>query len=227
MSSSARTASTAGSRGRPGWAAGSSTGSRSRATGRCARSNEGGRRSSSASCRAATAGSFRRTATRTTASAGGRARGRACASTCAASATSTASTSTRSRICRAAASRSAARARPAAGRCVLVGDAAGLVDPLSGDGIYEALLSARLAAAAILEARLDDYEQELDAALGRYAETSWKAKLVLDGHPRAAFAVARLPGVWNVIAGLITGDVTHPSDAHGLARPPLRLLARL
>ena len=47
------------------------------------------------------------------------------------------------------------------------------------------------------------------------------------GHPRAAFAVARLPGVWNVIAGLITGDVTHPSDAHGLARPPLRLLARL
>ena len=43
----------------------------------------------------------------------------------------------------------------------------------------------------------------------------------------AAFAVARLPGVWNVVAGLITGDVTHPSDAHGLARPPLRLLARL
>ena len=113
------------------------------------------------------------------------------------------------------------------GPVVLVGDAAGLVDPLSGDGIYEALLSARLAAAAILEARLDDYEQALDTALGRYAETSWKAKLVLDRHPRAAFAVARLPGMWNVIAGLITGDVTHPSDAHGLARPPLRLLARL
>jgi geranylgeranyl reductase family protein len=113
------------------------------------------------------------------------------------------------------------------GPVVLIGDAAGLVDPLSGDGIYEALLSARLAAAAILEARLDDYEQELEATLGRYAETSWKAKLVLDGHPRAAFAVARLPGVWNVVAGLITGDLTHPSDAHGLARPPLRLLARL
>ena len=108
-----------------------------------------------------------------------------------------------------------------------MGDAAGLVDPLSGDGIYEALLSARLAAAAILDARLQEYEHELDAALGRFAATSWKAKLVLDRHPRAAFAIARLPGVWNVIAGLITGDVAHPSDAGGLARPPLRLLARL
>jgi geranylgeranyl reductase family protein len=113
------------------------------------------------------------------------------------------------------------------GPVLLVGDAAGLVDPLSGDGIYEALVSARLAAAAILEDRLDDYEAELHGVLGRFAETSWRAKLVLDRHPRAAFEVARLPGVWPVIAGLITGDVTHPSDAHGFARPPLRLLARL
>ena len=118
---------------------------------------------------------------------------------------------------------SAARSGPV----VLVGDAAGLVDPLSGDGIYEALVSARLAAAAILERRLDTYEQELEAALGRYAATSWKAKLVLDRHPRASFAIARIPAVWNVIAGLLTGDVGHPSDARGLARPPLRLLARL
>ena len=39
----------------------------------------------------------------------------------------------------------------ARGPVLLVGDAAGLVDPLSGDGIYEALVSARLAAAAILD----------------------------------------------------------------------------
>src|SRR5438094_20946 len=35
------------------------------------------------------------------------------------------------------------------GRALLVGDAAGLVDPVSGDGIYEAFVSARLAAEAI------------------------------------------------------------------------------
>jgi len=113
------------------------------------------------------------------------------------------------------------------GPVLLVGDAAGLVDPLSGDGIYEALVSARLAAAAILAGRLDHYEEQLHLALGRFAETSWKAKLVLDRQPRAAFEIARLPAVWRVIAGLLSGDLTHPSDARGLARPPLRLLARL
>lgn len=115
----------------------------------------------------------------------------------------------------------------ARGRVLLTGDAAGLVDPLSGDGIYEALVSARLASEAILAGTLDEYEPRLEAALGRYAATSWKAKLVLDRHPRAAFEIARIPAVWRVLAGLLTGDVAHPGDARGLAAPPLRLLARL
>jgi geranylgeranyl reductase family protein len=115
----------------------------------------------------------------------------------------------------------------ARGPVLLVGDAAGLVDPLSGDGIYEALVSARLAAEAIVAGRLDTYETALAATLGRFAETSWKAKLVLDRHPRAAFQIARLPPVWRVVAGLLSGEVTHPSDARGLARAPLRVLARL
>ncbi len=42
-----------------------------------------------------------------------------------------------------------AGAPAARGRVLLVGDAAGLVDPLSGDGMYEAFVSAELAAAAI------------------------------------------------------------------------------
>ena len=113
------------------------------------------------------------------------------------------------------------------GPVLLVGDAAGLVDPLSGDGIYEALLSARLAAESILAGRLDEYSQALEHVLDRYARSSWKAKLVLDRHPRAAFEIVRFPPVWGVIAGLLTGELRHPSDARGLARPPLRLLARL
>ncbi len=44
---------------------------------------------------------------------------------------------------------------PARDNVVLVGDAAGLVDPLSGDGMYEAFTSARLAADAILAGDLD------------------------------------------------------------------------
>jgi len=115
----------------------------------------------------------------------------------------------------------------ARGPVLLVGDAAGLVDPLSGDGIYEALVSARLAAEAIVAGEPDAYASALDEALGRYAATSWKAKLVLDRHPRVAFQLVRMPAVWRVVAGLLTGEVVHPGDARGLARPPLRLLARL
>src|SRR5262245_34575994 len=40
---------------------------------------------------------------------------------------------------------------PARTRALLVGDAAGLVDPLTGDGLYEAFVSARLAAEGILD----------------------------------------------------------------------------
>lgn len=43
-------------------------------------------------------------------------------------------------------------ARPARGRTLLLGDAAGLVDPLFGEGIYYALRSAELATAAVAEA---------------------------------------------------------------------------
>jgi geranylgeranyl reductase family protein len=116
---------------------------------------------------------------------------------------------------------------PAEGRVLLVGDAAGLVDPLSGDGIYEAWVSARLAADAILAGRLEEYAPSLGAALDKHASASWTAKRVADRFPWAAFWAARSPGVFEAVAGLLRGDLKHPSEARGLARPPLRALSRL
>src|ERR1043166_1573484 len=49
---------------------------------------------------------------------------------------------------------------------LLVGDAAGLVDPLTGDGMYEAFVSGKLAAEAILGGDLAGYEARVLAALG-------------------------------------------------------------
>jgi geranylgeranyl reductase family protein len=118
-------------------------------------------------------------------------------------------------------------ATPARGRVLLVGDAAGLVDPLSGDGIYEAFTSARLAAEAILAGSLELYPSALARALDHHAGASWAAKRAVDGHPAACFWAARSPGVFGVVAGLLQGDVGHPGDARGLARPPLQLIARL
>jgi geranylgeranyl reductase family protein len=116
---------------------------------------------------------------------------------------------------------------PSRGRVLLVGDAAGLVDPLSGDGIYEAWVSARRAADAILAGRPEDYAPLLAAALDGHASASWAAKRVADRFPWAAFWAARSPGVFEAVAGLLRGDLEHPSEARGFARPPLRALARL
>ncbi len=122
-------------------------------------------------------------------------------------------------------------ARARRGRALLVGDAAGLVDPLSGDGIYEALVSSRLAAESALEllggGSLDGYEPKLDAVLGRTLSASWKAKLALERAPRLVFGVARLPLVWGFTAAFLRGDLAHPGEAKGLVRAPLRLVEAL
>jgi geranylgeranyl reductase family protein len=117
---------------------------------------------------------------------------------------------------------------PAArGRILLVGDAAGLVDPLSGDGMYEAFVSARLASESVLADRPERYERELATVLDRHASASWAAKGVADRFPRTCFWTARAPGVFEVVAGLLRGDLVHPREARGLASPSLRALSRL
>ena len=126
-----------------------------------------------------------------------------------------------------------ARDRVVRGRALLVGDAAGLVDPLSGDGMYEAFVSARLGADSALEvldgrtASLEGYALRLEAALGRTLAASWKAKYALDRFPRLVYGVARLPLVWGFTSAFLRGELAHPGDAKGLVRAPLRLVDAL
>jgi geranylgeranyl reductase family protein len=121
-------------------------------------------------------------------------------------------------------------ATPARGRIALIGDAAGLVDPLSGDGMYEAFVSGRLAAdetLRLLDGSVDSmaaYGTALDRAIGAHAAASWKAKLALDRFPRLTFALLALPPVWRAVDGLVRGDLAYPGQARGLARVPLRVV---
>ncbi len=68
------------------------------------------------------------------------------------------------------------RPRPlGAGRVLLAGDAASLINPLTGEGIYYALLSGRLAAEAALGAAdrpLPEYRRLLHRQLGRHLRTT-------------------------------------------------------
>jgi geranylgeranyl reductase family protein len=55
----------------------------------------------------------------------------------------------------------------ATARVLLAGDAAGLVDPFSGEGIRYAIKSGRIAAGAILRNRVARYTDEIDRQIGR------------------------------------------------------------
>jgi geranylgeranyl reductase family protein len=123
--------------------------------------------------------------------------------------------------------------RIARGPVALVGDAAGLVDPFSGDGMYEALASARLASAAVQQllagraADLDGYEAAVARTLGPLTAAGWGAKLALDRFPRATFACARLPLTWRVVEKLLLGELGHPGAARGAERAAIRLIEAL
>ncbi len=87
----------------------------------------------------------------------------------------------------------------ARGRAAVVGDAAGLVDPLSGDGIFEAILSSKLASEAALdvlagrEPGMEPYEGRLRRALATHAATAWAAKVALERAPTLTFHALRAP----------------------------------
>jgi geranylgeranyl reductase family protein len=129
-----------------------------------------------------------------------------------------------------------AEARTARGHALVIGDAAGLIDPFSGDGIYEALLSARIAADEVVRllggevSSLEGFDHRLDAALGGLPAFSQRLKSAVDRYPRLSLALIRLPPVWPMVEAVVHGDLQHLGLARGRARIPvslLRTLARL
>ncbi|WP_329425643.1 NAD(P)/FAD-dependent oxidoreductase [Streptosporangium sp. NBC_01495] len=67
------------------------------------------------------------------------------------------------------------RPTPGSGRVMLAGDAAGLINPLTGEGIFYALVSGRLAGEAAVQAAGDPlpaYRRGLGKALGRHLRTT-------------------------------------------------------
>jgi geranylgeranyl reductase family protein len=116
---------------------------------------------------------------------------------------------------------------PATGRTLLVGDAAGLVDPLSGDGMYEAFLSARLATDAVLADELDGYAPALARALGPHAAASWGAKVALERFPRLTYGIARVPITWRAIESQLRSARGNSDGLRGLTGLTLRVVEGL
>jgi geranylgeranyl reductase family protein len=85
--------------------------------------------------------------------------------------------------------------RPAEGRTLLVGDAAGLVNPLQGEGIAQALASGQAAARAVLDRPADAsiaYRRWISATYGTWTSVTTPVHAALVGRPRH---IARLSAV--------------------------------
>jgi menaquinone-9 beta-reductase len=118
----------------------------------------------------------------------------------------------------------------AAGNVLLVGDAAGLINPLQGEGIAPAMISARLAAEAVLADPCragPAYARALDAAFGHYLPGAGALQRALLRRPWAASASMRLvtaPVVRQLVAS--TWSIYWNGLADGAAPRPAAWLAR-
>ena len=110
------------------------------------------------------------------------------------------------------------------GSAAAIGDAAGLVDPFSGDGMYEAFYSAKLAADAILAGDLASYADAVERRIAPLTTAGWGAKRAFDRFPRTTFALARLPVTWRAVEKILRGDLSHPGAARGLEKGAIRLI---
>lgn len=96
---------------------------------------------------------------------------------------------------------------PAQGRVLLAGDAAGLVNPLQGEGIAQAMTSGRAAAEAILHRpghAAEHYRKVLAQAHLPYQRVTAALHTWLVGRPKAVAGVGRLvtaPGIGSAVAG--------------------------
>lgn len=90
-------------------------------------------------------------------------------------------------------------------RSMLVGDAAGLVDPFTGEGIRLAIKSGRLAAEAIISGTNEQYTQRLDREIGRSQRLGLALSRLFYSLPSAAwYLVVRNPFASQAFVNLIS-----------------------
>jgi geranylgeranyl reductase family protein len=96
---------------------------------------------------------------------------------------------------------------PARGRVLLVGDAAGLVNPLQGEGIAQAMVSGRAAADAVLagpDGAAVRYRRFVGETFAPYASITAPVPAALLPTPKAIAAVGRVltaPGIGRALSG--------------------------
>jgi geranylgeranyl reductase family protein len=122
------------------------------------------------------------------------------------------------------------------GNVMLVGDAAGILDPLTAEGIFAAVHSAQIAAVNIFQylngqtVSLEGYTQELEQHILSDIDVARRLHDVFYLWPGAFVAFERItPILWSAMVDLFRGDATYVSISRGLGPvwPMVKLGSRL
>jgi len=112
-------------------------------------------------------------------------------------------------------------------RCLLVGDAAGLVDPLIGEGIRYAITSGRLAAEAILQEDLAVYESRIWREIGHSLATAGMAARLFYRWPRRCYELGvRNPAIVRLFLDLLADRASYQGIGRRLIASTVRWLVQ-
>jgi geranylgeranyl reductase family protein len=107
-------------------------------------------------------------------------------------------------------------------KALLLGDAAGFADPLTGEGIYNAILSAQLAAPVIENSlahgkvKLEDYQEAVDEKIVSELRTARTVSRFFVRFPRLAFGMLNQNDeVWRALCNLMLGEIDYAAIKRG------------
>jgi flavin-dependent dehydrogenase len=102
------------------------------------------------------------------------------------------------------------------GHLLLLGDAAGFVDPLTGEGIYYAMKSARLAAPVIEKCLLnnvnclDEYQHTVDREITPEIQTAWTFQRLYARLQPKVIPILRIDErIWRGCCAMVRGDLDY------------------
>ncbi len=114
------------------------------------------------------------------------------------------------------------------GSVLLVGDAAALVDPLTGEGIRYAIRSARIASAVILEGKLDQYSRRVFEEISSDFRSAFRAKWLFYRWPKFFYQLAvKNPVYSQALSQIFCGELSYRDAYRRLLNKslnPFRLL---
>ncbi|MEM0158145.1 MAG: NAD(P)/FAD-dependent oxidoreductase [Thermoplasmataceae archaeon] len=111
---------------------------------------------------------------------------------------------------------------------LLIGDAAGIVKPLTGGGIYTGIVSASEASRAILEAyEMNNFSERILSRYQRYWKNALGRELSLDGLVQKIFSVIGDRGLDRIFKFLSREDMLEMINSYGDIDYPSRLIMKL